>query len=69
MEEIFENNQEYICSMCADIHFGGSVNTCPYNLCEGCRCTDMVEYFKETDVFLSEMRRHKIKMLLDLNNE
>lgn len=60
-DELMEIHQERMCKLCQDCIFGQTMNTNQYNLCEGSKCDEAIEYLIEK---LVEEKREKFKYLL-----
>lgn len=59
--ELMEIHQERMCELCQDCVFGQRMNTNQYNLCEGSKCDEALDYLKDE---LVEEKRKKFKYLL-----
>jgi hypothetical protein len=61
LNDLTDAQQTRMCDLCKDCLFDGSVNTNQYNLCEGSRCEDAIEYLQDE---LEIERYEKLRYLL-----
>lgn len=47
VDDLTDDQQDRMCSLCSDCFFNGSVNTNQHNLCEGSRCGDAIGLLEE----------------------
>lgn len=64
------DNEERMCELCELYVYGCTMNTNQYNLCEGARCDEAMEYLEEE---LEEERLNQVEIIEvainELNNE
>ncbi len=61
IDNLTDSQQERMCELCKICIFDGSVNTNQYNLCEGSRCDQAIEYLQDE---YDEKRKEKLRFLL-----